>query len=378
MKMSVKYRSIAAGVLFGSLGMIAAGTGYAHHPVSAKFDDSMEIQLEGHVTKVDWRNPHAHIFINVEDASGEVTNWAVELESPVMLRQHGWREHTVAPGDQLTVRGIQARNGSRQLWGEHIVRPNAPQNELFSLEEREISEKLSRPTPRWPDGRPALGAIPGGAGGYWSQPSEHSLHEEDTDIEFNEFGLLKDMDDADEVAPFQPWALALYERRQQRGLQDDPVYLNCKPPGGPRQFQDKLGVQLIEDRQTERVFVLMAGGNHNFRLMYLDGRDDVGQVGGDDDNPLYYGRSTGQWEDGTLVVETSSFNEDFWFSNGGLPHTDMLSLEERFTRVDQDTLRYEVTIDDPGAYTRPWTASWELKWVGGEELPSHFCQNNRM
>ena len=57
------------------------------------------------------------------------------------------------------------------------------------------------------------------------------------------------------------------------------------------------------------------------------------------------------------------FNEDFWFTNGGLPHTDQLQLIEKFTRSDFDTLKYEVTIDDPGAYTRPWTRVPTLRWV---------------
>ena len=100
-------------------------------------------------------------------------------------------------------------------------------------------------------------------------------------------------------------------------------------------------------------------------------------LGGDDDNPLYYGRAVGKWEGGTFVVDTRGFNEDFWFTNGGLPHTDQLRLVERFTRVDLDTLRYEVRVEDPGAYTRPWTSGWNLRWVGGEALPAHFCQDNR-
>jgi hypothetical protein len=50
---------------------------------------------------------------------------------------------------------------------------------------------------------------------------------------------------------------------------------------------------------------------------------------------------------------------------------------ERFSRPNLDTLRYEVTVNDPGAYTQPWSSGWELKWVGGEELPVYFCQDNR-
>src|SRR5690606_37131828 len=179
------------------------------------------------------------------------------------------------------------------------------------------------------------------------------------------------------VAPMQPWALGLYMHRQRRFLQDDPMFLNCKPPGGVRHMQSSLGVQLVEDRERQRIFVLMGSGNQNYRIIYLDGREQVEQVGGDDDNPLYYGRSVGRWAGDTLVVDTAVFNEDFWFTNGGLPHTDQLRLIERFSRPDLDTLVYEVEVNDPGAYTQPWTSSWELRWIGGEELASYFCQDNR-
>ena len=109
--------------------------------------------------------------------------------------------------------------------------------------------------------------------------------------------------------------------------------LNCKPPGGPRQFQLPYGVQFVEDRERKRIFVLIGSGNNNFRIIYTDGRSHAGQVGGDDDNPLYYGRSVARWEGDTLVADTRGFNEDFWFTNGGLPHTDQLRLIERFTRA---------------------------------------------
>jgi len=84
-----------------------------------------------------------------------------------------------------------------------------------------------------------------------------------------------------------------------------------------------------------------------------------------------------EWEGETFVVDTKGFNEKFWMSNGGLPHTDQLHLIERYTRTDLNTLKYEVTIDDPGAYTRPWKSSWDLKWVPGEETPYFLCQDDR-
>jgi len=92
---------------------------------------------------------------------------------------------------------------------------------------------------------------------------------------------------------------------------------------------------------------------------------------------LFFGRSVGKWEGDTLVVDLKDFNERFWFSNGGLPHTDQLHLIERYSRPDFNTLRYEVTVDDPGAYTKTWSSVWTMSWVPNEELPVYYCQDNR-
>jgi hypothetical protein len=191
------------------------------------------------------------------------------------------------------------------------------------------------------------------------------------------YGLLKNIADAERVAPMQPWALGIYKLRQSTFLQRDPMYLSCKPPGGPRQYQQIYGVQFVEQPDFDRVFVLVGGGNRNRRIIYTDAREHVGQIGGNDDNPLFYGHGVATWEGDTFVVDMRRFNEEFWFDNGGLPHTELLQMTERFTRVDMGTMRYEVTINDPGAYTRPWTSSWTLEWVPGEEMPYFLCQDNR-
>ena len=112
-------------------------------------------------------------------------------------------------------------------------------------------------------------------------------------------------------------------------------------------------------------------------MIFLDGREQTGLPEGNADDPLYWGHTDGQWEGDTLVVDTIGFNDKFWFSNGGLPHTPELHLIERFSRLDMNTVQYQVTVDNPGAYTRPWTASWTMKWVPDAELPVYFCQDNR-
>ena len=375
MTRSNRFSPVRLSVLAAAVAFL--GTASAHHSILGKFDDNNELMMRGIVTKIDWRAPHAHIFMNIEDDDGNLLNWAIELESPTELIRSGWGEETLVPGDDILVNGWRARDNSRQAWGAEVTRVDNGRRVYYLDDQPPPLPLAQRPAPRWPDGSVALGAVSGTSGGYWAYPSQSALVEDGVDVEISRDGILADLRDADEVAPLQDWALALFEHRQSRHLRDDPQFLDCKPPGGPRQYETTIGLQLIEDRANERVFVLMGGGNHNYSVIYLDGREQIGQVTGDDDNPLYFGRSTGQWEGDTLVVDTRSFNEEFWFTSSGLPHTDSLRLTERFTRLDADTLEYQVTVDDAGAYTRPWTSTWTLRWVGGEELPVHFCQNNR-
>ncbi len=358
---------------------LVAGPLFSHHAIEAKFDPGQSLTLTGLVTKVDWLNPHVHIFMDVQD--GLVTTaWAVELESQIDLQRSGWDRDALEVGDTISVDGIVARDGSSQIWGNSLVLASTGAT-LFTLTDSqpEVSDAAPRETPRWPNGVPRLGPAPGERG-YWGNPSLTALVEtgaEGGEVAMDVNGLLADIDDVDRVAPFRQWARDLYELRQRDALKDDPLFLYCKPPGGPRQFQLPHGVQFIQEQSRERIWVMIGGGNHNWRFIYLDGRDQNDPAQIDFGHPKYYGRAVAEWEGDTLVVDTIDFNEDFWFSNGGVPHTEQLHLVERISRPDYNTLRYEVTIDDPWAYTRPWTSSWTLEWIPDQELARYFCQDNR-
>ena len=324
----------------------------AHHPISAKFDDNKPVTLNGVVTLVDWRNPHVHVYMNVR-AANDADNWAVELESPIDLQAQRLDSRIAEAGRRDHRRGISARNGSRQVWANKITLTGERQAGAATSRRR-------RPRRCSPIGRRRAGPTssrglvppPGACRDTGRSRAPPCSSRATPTSRWISTGCCATSPTRRRWRPMQPWALALYSYRQRRFLQDDPTFLNCKPPGGPRQFQLSYGVQFVEDRERQRIFVLIGGGNNNFRIIYLDGRGHAGQVGGDDDNPLYYGRAVGKWEGDSLVVDTRGFNEDFWFTNGGLPHTDQLKLIERFTRENFDTLKYEVTVDDPGAYTQ--------------------------
>jgi hypothetical protein len=166
--------------------------------------------------------------------------------------------------------------------------------------------------------------------------------------------------------PFQPWARAVLANRAVNQLEP---HTRCKPSGGSRQFLTPYGVEFVDLPELQRVFIFDIGGPHTYRTIYMDGRTHPATA-----QPAYYGHSIGWWEGDTLVVDTTGFNESFWIDRRGLPTTEKLRTLERFTRTDSRTIKYELTIDDPGAYTAPFTTGFNLSWEDGTELFEYVCQ----
>ena len=225
------------------------------------------------------------------------------------------------------------------------------------IEERtEATAGPARPTPRLPDGRPDLG----NGKGVWNPRVIANLAGVGDP---NRSPVEKTV-----AVPFQPWARGIYEERQRNLQQYDPES-RCLPPGIPRLMATPFPFQIFQ--LSDRVLFIFEGGAHIWRTIYTDGRPHP-----KDPNPSFLGDSVGRWEGDTLVVDAIGFNESTWLDQAGHPHTDALHVVERFTRLNERTLRYEVTIDDPYAYTAPWTTSYTIPWAAGAELLEYICQEN--
>jgi len=234
---------------------------------------------------------------------------------------------------------------------------------------RGANAQPSAPTPRWPDGRVNLDAAPGQKG-FWNVMTGSVVGPCGNCLPAN---LTLDQ------IPFQDWARSLYDYRRARNGLDDP-HARCYPAGGMRFFTVPNGLNIVDQTELNRIF-LISGENRDWRRIAMEpGRKHPSE---DVIVPSYFGDSIGHWEGDTLVVDTVGFSERFWMIRGGLPHTRFLHLTERFTRVDYNTLKYEATIDDKGAYTRPWTGGWLIPWQTvnydnspGGEIHEYFCHDN--
>ena len=113
------------GFLPASLGLLfAAAPLLAHHSFAAEYDSKKPIKLTGTVTKVEWMNPHIYYYVDVKDASGKVTNYAVEGGTPGSLRRQGWGKDSLKTGDTVTVNGFMAKNGSNHVNGRNVTLPD--------------------------------------------------------------------------------------------------------------------------------------------------------------------------------------------------------------------------------------------------------------
>ena len=227
--------------------------------------------------------------------------------------------------------------------------PVAAQDDIFSQPVLGFIPKPgwppSGPVPRLADGKPDLS-------GPWAP---NALR-----INNNTDSVVKDI-------PMQPWAADILKQRRAVIGKDDPEGL-CLPMGTPR--KDPYPWKIV---QAPQLFLILYEGNvHSYRQVFLDGRPHDPNV-----TETWWGDSIGKWDGDALVVDTVGLNDKAWLDLIGHPRTEKAHIVERFTRPDRDHMNYEVTIDDPKAFTKPWknTRTWVLM-AKDEEIMEYVCVEN--
>ncbi len=168
--------------------------------------------------------------------------------------------------------------------------------------------------------------------------------------------------------PFTDWGKKLWDERTANLQKDDPN-LECKPSGLPRAAGTPYPLRII---QTDKdVVFLYEGGLHTFRIVPTDGRPH------DKDAYTWLGDSVGRYEGDTLVIDVTGFNDqESWLDSAGHPHSDQLHLTERYRRLNSTTMRYTVTIEDPKAYTKPWSTSYIYQQRPNMHIMEYWCTEN--
>jgi hypothetical protein len=169
--------------------------------------------------------------------------------------------------------------------------------------------------------------------------------------------------------PLQPWAVELRNTRVKRNSQDNPD-AHCLPIGITQLHNHPQPRKMI---QTPTLLVILYEANDGIRQIFIDGRP----LPTNDPQPWWYGYSVGRWDGDTLIVETTGFKDGGWLDVNGAPLTDAAKMTERFRRVNYGSLEIEVTVDDPKAYTRPWTATkMRQQLLPDEQLIEFVCNEN--
>ena len=167
--------------------------------------------------------------------------------------------------------------------------------------------------------------------------------------------------------PYQPWLAQLVKERTANDAKDDP-HVRCYPDT----FLRAYGLpHLLKFVQTPSLLVMLSEVNASYRQVFLDGRPLP-----QDPVPSWQGYSSATWSGDTLVIESVGFRDDLWIDWNGSVLTESARVRERIRRPDYGRLEVEVTVDDPKAYTKPWTVTLRQRLAVDTELVDEVCLEN--
>jgi hypothetical protein len=224
---------------------------------------------------------------------------------------------------------------------------------------------LDTPAPETADGKPDLSGVWQGVNVFGAGQQAAPAAVEGPPVA----GFLNVAQNVTDGLPLRPEAAALFEERRAGNGKDNPE-AHCLPMG-IMQFHTQGAPRKII--QTPGLIVILYEASMGIRQIFTDGRP----LPTDDPQPWWYGYSVGRWEGDTLVVETSGLRDDGWLDVFGTPRTDAATLTERFRRVSYGRMEIDITVDDPKAYTRPWTVRVNQRLLPDEELIEFVCLENQ-
>jgi len=232
---------------------------------------------------------------------------------------------------------------------------------------------LTAPAPRTADGKPDLSGIWeivfGGGGGRGRGAAPAPAPPPDPNA--TPVSQFFEVAGRGYPLPLQPWAAELKQKRMAVNSKDNPDVW-CLPIGLMQYHNHPQPRQIV---QTKNLTLITYESNYGLRYIYTDGRP----APNNDPTPWWFGYSRGWWEGDTLVVETTNFRGDEragWLDVNGSPYTDALKMTERFRRPNVGTLEIDITIDDPKAYTKPFTVRVNQRLMVDSEMIEFICNEN--
>jgi len=220
------------------------------------------------------------------------------------------------------------------------------------------------PAPKTADGKPDFS-------GMWIPRDELPCNEKERGVQCTELKLTPQVINIatglKEGLPYQPWAADLVKKRAKELGVNDP-HTHCMPPNYPRAWAFPETQKIL---QVPGMVVVLNEFNASYRQIFLDGRGFP-----DDMTPAWSGYSIAHWEGDTLVVDSRGFRDDNWLDTSGNPMTDAARVTERIRRPNFGSLDVEITINDPKAYTQPWTVVVHEKALLDTEMIDFMCMEN--
>jgi hypothetical protein len=225
---------------------------------------------------------------------------------------------------------------------------------------------LTAPPPRTPDGKPDFSGMWLTGDGRPCDTRNEVFQVCGSELPMSRYGL--NMGSGREGGlPYQPWAAQQVKTQIEQHSKDDP-HARCMPDTFVRLYGLPHMQKFI---QTPGQLTMLYELNANYRQVFTDGRPLP-----DDPQPSWQGYSIGKWDGDTLVVDSIGFRDGLWLDMAGSPMTDAARVRERIRRPAFGHLEVEITVDDPKAYTRPWTVTFKQNIVLDTELVDEMCCEN--